>query len=210
MEDKNSLWQRESEKFTREHAQDTSEELLALLKDCAEKLGRTPTKQDFYGSALLKERFGPWPKVLIAAGLKEETDHAKKTARKQLIERNDKARRSEGKKEQSRSKRNEERSREAYAKAHSADTDEELLDRLRQYAAKKGKTPSKDEYPGSGLLKERFGSWQAAVLKAGLELRHAERSKRAARKLMSEEERRREQRELTHSAQQKKQSEFKK
>ncbi|MBR6812351.1 MAG: hypothetical protein IKM51_03160, partial [Oscillospiraceae bacterium] len=200
MEDNNSLWQREAEKFEREHSSDTPEQLLELLRERAQELGRAPTRQEFYGSALLKKRFGPWPRVLIAAGLKEDKSTEEKQAHKRSIEQKDKARRNSNKKDQSRSKRREERARLEYEEAHTGDTDEALLKELKVYALQKGKTPSKDEYPGSGLLTKRFGSWREAVEKAGLELKHAELSKRAARKLMSEEERRQEQRELTHSA----------
>jgi len=70
--------QREEE-FARNHRKDTDEELLAYLRDCAAKLGRVPNKHEVAGFILIKSRFGPWPRVLERAGLKEARS---KSARK--------------------------------------------------------------------------------------------------------------------------------
>ena len=47
-------------------------ELLAILKETAERLGRNPSKKEVFCvyRVFLIERFGNWPKALVAAGLK--------------------------------------------------------------------------------------------------------------------------------------------
>lgn len=47
-------------------------ELLAILKEAAERLGRNPSKKEVFCvyRVFLIERFGNWPKALVAAGLK--------------------------------------------------------------------------------------------------------------------------------------------
>lgn len=48
----------------------SDEELLDVLRQRAEELGRLPIKEDVTGAAYFKQRFGPWPRILEAAGLK--------------------------------------------------------------------------------------------------------------------------------------------
>ena len=54
----------------------TREECFRLLCDKAEELGRLPNRDDFPpGYAVkIKEKLGPWPRALEAAGLKQETE----------------------------------------------------------------------------------------------------------------------------------------
>ena len=56
--------------FYQQHKYDSDEELLAYLRDVAAKLGKVPDKSNVPGSAYLKGRFGPWPRILEKAGLK--------------------------------------------------------------------------------------------------------------------------------------------
>lgn len=48
----------------------SDEELLDVLRQRAAELGHLPTKNDIPGHEYFKQRFGPWPRILEAAGLK--------------------------------------------------------------------------------------------------------------------------------------------
>ena len=52
----------------------SDEDLLAYLKKCYEELGRLPKRYEIVGFEMLKRRFGPWPRVLEKAGLKEKSE----------------------------------------------------------------------------------------------------------------------------------------
>lgn len=67
------MLQKEEAEFARLHRNDTDEELILYLRDCAEKLGRCPKKTDITGHTYLKTRLGPWPRILERAGLKEKS-----------------------------------------------------------------------------------------------------------------------------------------
>ena len=58
------------EKFKEKHKKDSDENLLEMVREKAKELGRPPKKHEVIGFACLKERFGPWPRVLEAAGVK--------------------------------------------------------------------------------------------------------------------------------------------
>lgn len=49
----------------------TDEEMLDLVRQRAAELGHVPSKSEMKGVARLKARFGPWNRMLEAAGLKE-------------------------------------------------------------------------------------------------------------------------------------------
>jgi len=49
----------------------TDEEMLDLVRCRAKELGHVPRKGEMRESAMLKRRFGPWNRVLEAAGLKK-------------------------------------------------------------------------------------------------------------------------------------------
>lgn len=53
--------------------QDKKAYTLALLKNKYSELGRLPKRSDFDGATvcLIKQKLGPWPRALEAAGLKE-------------------------------------------------------------------------------------------------------------------------------------------
>ena len=57
-----------------------------------------------------------------------------------------------------------------FTRDHAFDTDEELLDYIREYAAVFHYAPRYKEIIGWKLITERFGSWGAAIEKAGLHL----------------------------------------
>ena len=64
-------------KFIELHKNDSDEELLDIVRKKAEELGKMPRKHDVVGFACIKERFGPWPRVLEAAGLKTPKENGK-------------------------------------------------------------------------------------------------------------------------------------
>ena len=51
----------------------SDEELLSILREAAGRLGRNPSKKEVFCvyRIFLIERFGNWPKALVAAGLKK-------------------------------------------------------------------------------------------------------------------------------------------
>ena len=57
--------------FMQAHKHDTDQQLLEYVAKVAEKLGRSPKKEDTVGYIYLKQRLGSWPKILIRAGVKE-------------------------------------------------------------------------------------------------------------------------------------------
>lgn len=65
--------QRQEAEFAKTHKRDTDEELIAYLVKCSKELGRCPKKEDVVGHTYLKQRLGPWPRILERAGLKEKS-----------------------------------------------------------------------------------------------------------------------------------------
>lgn len=59
------------DKFAAEHENDSDEELLEIVRKKTKELGRLPKKHEVLGFVCLKMRFGPWPRVLERAGVKE-------------------------------------------------------------------------------------------------------------------------------------------
>ena len=57
---------------------------------------------------------------------------------------------------------------EAFIKEHANDSDSQLLAVIRNRARELGHSPRAVEVIGAGLICERFGSWAAALNKAGL------------------------------------------
>ena len=57
-----------------------------------------------------------------------------------------------------------------FTRDHAFDTDEQLLDYIREYAAVFHYAPRYKEIIGWKLITERFGSWGAAIEKAGLHI----------------------------------------
>lgn len=51
----------------------TDEELLDCVRRVAEELGRPPKRLEVPENLQLKSRFGPWPRILEMAGVKEPT-----------------------------------------------------------------------------------------------------------------------------------------
>lgn len=56
----------------------TDEEIFQFVRNTADELGHPPIKTDLMCPWYLKERFGPWPRFLEAAGVKEVSERRKK------------------------------------------------------------------------------------------------------------------------------------
>lgn len=56
----------------------TDEEIFQFVRNTADELGCMPTKSDLMCPWYLKERFGPWPRFLEKASVKEISERRKK------------------------------------------------------------------------------------------------------------------------------------
>ena len=59
-----------------------------------------------------------------------------------------------------------------FAETHKNDTDEELLAYLRKCASELGHSPYRKELVGGTYIEDRFGSWEKALIKAGISRHH--------------------------------------
>ena len=64
----------EYEQIIAEYKRMSDEELLDIVRKKTEKLGKTPTRAEIPASHYLKQKFGPWPRVLEAAGVREVSE----------------------------------------------------------------------------------------------------------------------------------------
>ena len=64
----------EEKRVEEQFKQLSDEELLDVVRKKAEELGRPPKKDEMVGVRVLKNRFGPWPRLLEQAGVKEPTE----------------------------------------------------------------------------------------------------------------------------------------
>ena len=81
-----------------------------------------------------------------------------------------------------------EESNETFLQAHGDDTDEELMEFVRDQASALGRMPHPLELPGGIYLHKRLGDWDKLALTLGLEPVSAGRGKVLYRQLMEEEE----------------------
>ena len=110
-----------------------------------------------------------------------------------------------------------------FTRDHAFDTDEQLLDYIREYASVFRYSPRYKEIIGWKLITERFGSWGAAIEKAGLHLssscsveklpriqeevrkqKELYRQKKAEKKILSEQRRLQQEAKLREAAKKKK------
>lgn len=63
----------------------TRQDCIKILKLKAETIGRYPKKSDFSEMevTMIKSYFGPWPRALEAAGIKEPKDESRSDRRKE-------------------------------------------------------------------------------------------------------------------------------
>lgn len=73
--------------FAKKYKHASDEEIYEYIRSVATELGRPPTKQDVIGYGFIKNRLGPWPRVLEMAGVKGLSQRciAKKTKQEALF-----------------------------------------------------------------------------------------------------------------------------
>ena len=81
---------------------------------------------------------------------------------------------------------------EQFRQTHEQDTDEQLLNLIRDWASVHGYTPWPDELEGGSYLKERFGSWEKLIHLAGLTPPTHPHRQQSFRRIMEETERQKE------------------
>ena len=175
--------QKQETEFARTHKSDTDDELIAYLVKCSKELGRCPKKEDIIGHTYLKQRFGPWPRILERAGLKEKSQKRLEKEQKMNWTENSKAVINHGslnrinqlaeKKLKKEFKKPERIKSEAeFAQKHSADTDAELYEYLKQLKAKHGKRLNPTNTIGYTYLVKRLGAWNEVMRKISMDLKN--------------------------------------
>ena len=175
------------ERFAEQHRQDTEAQLVAYVQAFARELGHTPNAGEVIGGPYIAARMGGWDRVVEAAGLTKPGKMPEMTNRliyKKEYRRQVKLMKQEKAANQEiaaarRQQRREETQAAAqiraeqdllWAQDHEEDTDEQLLDYVRQCAEELGHTPISREVPGATWIAKRFGSWPLVLTLAGLPL----------------------------------------
>lgn len=142
--------------FYAEHVRDDDNALLENIKKAANHEGDLPEKTEILGYVLLLYRFGSWKQVKAAAGLSQKSEDGNLCCEQGVLK---------GAPEDiyELQKRESE-----FCRKHKNDSDEELLEYIRNIAVQLGKVPSKREVPGFIYIKSRFGPWPRVLEKAGL------------------------------------------
>ena len=173
--------------FARLHQHDTDTQLLELLRQAAAELGYTPNPGEMIGGTYLLERFRNWDSAVAAAELPPQRkmhslrdrpiyrqEYKLQAAAFQAERRAEKADRQSRQQEKARqaeeTRKQWEQEGLAWGREHRNDTDEQLLEYLRQSAETLGHSPVKSEVPGSWYLCKRFVSWPLALSLAQLPL----------------------------------------
>lgn len=154
----------------------SDEELFALIRQEAEKLGRRPTQREFVYGALAKNRFKSWRAFIERAGLPFEPEKPSKEEliellQQQTAELGRKPKRSEF--QYAQYAKDQFGSWEAFLRRAGLSSSlkgyskEELITFLQQEAEKLGRTPRRIDFRYKEI-NEKFGSWKAFVESAGL------------------------------------------
>ena len=174
-------------RFAEENKDATHDKLAEYLRKCADELGKSPSKYEVIGGRFISYRFGGWGAALMKAGLppsgpapkidrrkiyKDEYKAQVAAMRKERTEKVDTKMQAKKEREAKvQEKRDEIALRDAaWSDKHKSDTDEQLLNYLRQRADELGYTPYRRDVDGATMLVERFGDWAIALTLAGLEL----------------------------------------
>lgn len=178
---------KQHKEFAQIHRSDTNTQLLTYVRKCAAEFGFTPSQEEIIGGGFIASRFGNWQAVVHAAGLppprkaqmmKNRIIYKQEFKRQTRLFKKDRLAEREAKflakQEASAAARQELQKRverdAAWAEAHRHDTDEQLLEYVRQVAENLGRTPVSREVLGSTFITRRIGAWPLVLICAGLPL----------------------------------------
>ena len=181
-----SLLKKEN-RFAQAHKDDTNAQLLEYLHTFAKELGRTPNACEIIGGRYIEKRFGNWNRAVLAAGLawprkappmQSRLIYRQERERQALIYTPEQAGSKEEREAARQKKAEEDRLQRqikqeqdmAWGQRHEADTDEQLLQYLRDCAEMLGHTPVVREVEGGGYIAKRFVCWPLALQLAELSL----------------------------------------
>ena len=164
----------------------SNEELIALVKEQAAKLGRAPFKKEFPYGEVVRWRFGTWQAFLQEAGM-EPPSRKVEFSDEELIQKVQ-----EQAAELGRAPFRKEFELSHFAnrqfgtwsnfiksaglelaenpRSRSTITNEELIESIHQETAKLGRVPLSTEFRHGPLARHRFGSWKEFLDQAGLEM----------------------------------------
>ena len=183
----NAAMRRKDAEFVAAHRDDTDEQLISYLQQCAQELGHTPYPREIFGGAMIGERFGGWSRAVDAAGLPYPThkvsDKGRRIYRKTMKEQSRVFDERQAQKREAIRAVNQEKAAVAQAEkqarierdarwgeAHGDMTDDEILEYLRTCAEALGHAPYSYEVEGGRYIAERFVSWSIALTEAKLPL----------------------------------------
>ncbi|MBQ8831796.1 MAG: hypothetical protein IJ017_09375 [Oscillospiraceae bacterium] len=183
----NSALLQKDEEFVKKHRDATNEQLIEYLKRCAKELKKSPSSCEVIGGKYIAGRLGGWGAALKKAGLspagivpapekrkiyKEEYRIQLSALRKEKAEkRNSKIQAKIERETKIQEKKEIISLRDAaWAETHKNDTDDQLLEYLRQRADELGYTPYRRDVEGATMIVQRFDEWAIALTLAGLEL----------------------------------------
>lgn len=162
--------------FPQTHKEADEQQLLQYVKDFAEELGHSPDACEVIGGSYIAQRFGGWEKVLEAAGLsstgeiscpeksliykKEFKRQLKALRQQQQVQKAQKQAERWQKDAAGRALVQEQQQRDAlWGREHEEDTEAQLLEYVKQMAARLGHAPLSREVPGGTYIAKRIGSW---------------------------------------------------
>ena len=175
------------EAFAQVHQEDTEEQLLDYVRQEATKLRYTPNPGDLIGGPYIYKRFGNWERVVALCGLpkpgkmppmKSRTIYKEEYKRQLELFRQERRAQQKIRSEAVQSRKEQAKLEEEaraerdrlWGEAHENDTDEQLLEHLRQCAERLGHSPVKAEVEGGSYIAKRFVTWPLALQLAELPL----------------------------------------
>ena len=175
------------EAFAQVHQEDTEEQLLDYVRQEAAKLRYTPNPGDLIGGPYIYKRFGSWDRVVALCGLpkpgkmppmKSRTIYKEEYKRQLELFRQERRAQQKNRSEAVQARKEQAKLEEEaraerdrlWREAHENDTDEQLLEHLRQCAERLGHSPVKAEVEGGNYIAKRFVTWPLALQLAELPL----------------------------------------
>ena len=182
-----AVLQKKQETFEKEHQTDTEEQLLDYVRQEAAKLRYTPNPGDLIGGPYIYKRFGNWDRVVALCGLpkpakmltmKSRTIYKEEYKRQLELFRQERRAQQKTRSEAVQARKEQTKLVEAarierdrqWGEVHASDTDEQLLEYLRQCAERLGHSPVKAEVEGGNYIAKRFATWPLALQLAELPL----------------------------------------